>query len=639
MTTSNAMTVFDSDADAGSEPISIANGHTLFNGDVVADCTLTVLCQREQEDGTHVMDVEIRRHDGGIYVAPIDGTMLEDEKKLNAMGSAVARANFFFRSKTGSLAALKTYLHAQPGNDQVVIDLSRAGWNSRYCCWFGDLGLVDANGNWHAWTSSGVRAACRDIKTSSYRMKTFNLRKEPFGPDLPVIDRPAYTMGSAYELKPKGLFKTTDGLPVAVSETETTEDEQMDAALARARTHMQQVMALWSANTGNFAGAIGIGYATAAAVRHHAETTERLFPHLYITGRTQFGKDTLARILALATGMNANSVTSGGKGTTEKSVRNRLESVGNLPLWLNELRADTSDYLKSLIRTSSDYQSNSITDPKKRNTFFTANRPMMLVGEVLIGNDAEHSRYVVLRLNKRPTDKTILRQLEASAQRCSSHWSQFLCDHNRASWQIVLAAEKLRPEFLARGCDSRRARGWSLVAAGIAYWYSPDCHIAPAECIPEEIMEELFARAAEAMQYAVDDGVNAEFWSIAQSVRASGDLPNTAAARWARAYVDSETRRIYVGIWTAHLMRAVAKAALKDCPARGLVLNELRADPGFLGTRNVRCGGEQRACYVYDLETCNLPQWVLDASKEFYSKDGDTVLPDMPATPSVEEPY
>jgi hypothetical protein len=631
MTTSELAVV---DAEAEPQPITVVNNHTLYNGDVVADCAFTVMCQREQADGTHVMDVEIRRHDGMTYTASIDGVMLEDEKKLNAMGSSVARANFFFRAKNGSLAALKQYLHAQPGNEHVVIDVAQAGWNNRYCCWFGEMGMVDANGKWYPWTSTGVRAPCRDRATSSYRMKTFNLRRDPFGPDIPVIDRPGHIMGSVYELKPKGLFRTEAGTqPVAVSDSEPTIDEALDEALAKARTHIQQVIALWSENIGNFGGAIGIGYMTAASIRHHAESYERLFPHLYITGRTQFGKDTLARILALTTGMNINSVTSGGRGTTEKSVRNKLASVGNTPLWLNELRSDTSDYLKSLIRTSSDFQSNTITDIKQRNVVFQANRPMMLVGEVLIGNDAEHSRYVVLRINTRPTNKSVLRQLEASASRCSSHWSQFLCDHNRAAWQIALAAEKLRPEFMARGCDSRRARGWSLTAAGIAYWFSPDCHIAPAECIPEQIMEELFARAAEAMQYAVDDGVNAEFWSICQSVRASGDLSNSASSRWARSYVDPESRRVNVAIWTAHIIRSISKASPKEMPARGLILNELRADPGFLGTRNVRCGGEQRACYVYDKQTCNLPQWVLDSADEHYAKD------DVVMSPAADEPY
>lgn len=621
---------------ADTPAIVMQNGHTLFNGEVVADCEIHVLCQREQADGNHLMEVEIRRHDGMNYVAAFDGRTLEDEKALNAIGSAVARANWFFRGKNGSLSALKHALHAQPGNDHIVVDVGQAGWNSNYCCWFGDGGMVDALGNYHPWTSAGVRASCRDAAKASYRMRTFMLRRDQFGADIPLLERPTLGLGGTYELKRGKLNRlASDGSKVEVVDTEPVPCPTTDEALGKARLHMQAVMSLWFKNLGHHAGAAALGYATAAAVRHHAELSERLFPHLYITGRTQFGKDTMARVLALTCGMNVNSVTSGGRGTTEKSIRNRLARVGNTPLWINELRSENSEYLLSLIRTSSDYQSNTITDTKQRDVMFTAHRPMMLVGEVIIGKDAEHSRYVVLRLNKPAADKHVLRQLENLAGLSGKHWSQFLCDHNRAAWQIMLAAEKLKDEFRARGCDSRRARGWSLVAAGIAYWYDENCHIDPLSCIPEEILQELYVRASDAMVFSSEEGTNAEFWSLCQSIRATGDLSNSGSARWVRVVVDRDNGRTFIGVWLPHLMRTVNKQAPKECPPKGLVMNELRADPGYIGMKNVRLGGEVRGCLAFDTAITQLPDWVITAAREVNATDDNVIEPSEPSAPSA----
>lgn len=597
-------------------------GYTLFNGDIVADCELHVVAQREQQDGTHLMEVEIRRHDGAQYLCLIDGKTLEDERALNAMGSSIARANWFFRAKTGSLGALKQALHAQPGNDHVVADIAQAGWNAQYSCWFGDVGMIDALGHYHAWSATGVRATCRDPLRASYRLRTFVLRRDQFGADIPIIDRPMATMNGTYELARGKLRRfNSDGTKVDVEPTQPVSCPMTDEALAKARLHMQAVMSLWSKNLGHHAGAIALGYMTAAACRHHAELSERLFPHLYVTGRTQYGKDTLARILAMTTGMNVNSVTSGGRGTTEKSIRNKLAAIGNTPLWLNELRADNSDQLLTLIRTSSDYQSNTITDPRQRVITFTANRPMMLVGEIVIGKDAEQSRYVVLRLNKPALDKGVLRQLDAMAGLAGKHWSQYLCDHNRAAWQIMLAAERLKDEFRARGCDSRRARGWSLAAAGIAYWYDADCHLDPLNSIPPEILQELYTRASDAMVFSSDDGVGSEWWSLLQSIRAGGELSNSGSARWVRIMPDPSTKEPLIAVWVPHLMRTASRMAPRDVPNKGLVGNELRADPGFVGNRNVRMGGEIRCCMVFDAQMTQMPAWVVACANEINTED------------------
>lgn len=592
-------------------------GFTLYNGDVVADCELHVVAQREQADGTHLMEVEIRRHDGAQYMCLLDGKTLEDERALNAIGSSVARANWFFKQKTGSLGALKQTLHAQPGNDHVVADIQQAGWNHTYSCWFGDGGMIDAMGNYHSWTSSGVRASCRDATKASYRMKTFILRRDVFGADIPMLEKPLATIGGTYELA-RGKLKRMEpnGSKTEIQVTEPVPCPYTDEALAKARLHQQALMALWFKNLGHHAGAIALGYATAAAVRHHAEQSERLFPHLYITGRTQFGKDTLARILALAAGMSVNSVTSGGRGTTEKSIRNKLSAIGNVPLWLNELRSDNSEQLLTLIRTSSDYQSNTITDVKQRVITFTAHRPMMLVGEVVIGKDAEQSRYVMLRLNKPASDKHVLRQLETMAGASGRHWTQFLCDHNRAAWQIMLAAERLKDEFRARGCDSRRARGWSLAAAGVAYWYDENCHLDPVSSIPPEILQELYTRASDAMVYSSEEGVAAEFWSLMQSIRASGDLSNVLSARWTRKLNDVMTGEPIIAVWVPHLMRTANRIAPRETPNKGLVANELRADPGYIGQKVVRMGGETRLCTIFDASMTQLPAWVITCAEE-----------------------
>ena len=602
---------------ANQSGITAENGCLMFKGRMLADATITMVACHELADGTHTLEVAIKRADhNGEHTCMITGEMLEDQKKINAMGTSVARCAFSFQTRDGSLSALKQYLQAQPGNNNIVVDVGLAGWNDRYGCWFGESGVIDSRGEFHAWRAGGIVCDTRVVRPYRHVPKHFNIRKDRFGTDIPAIEQPNGTGRVAHELKNGQLFLTLAAtMPVLVEPTAVAADPSIDEHMAKARSELQTLLALWHRNTGNYAGAIALGYMASCAVRHHLVSDERNFPHLYISGRWGHGKDTMAEITALATGIPPNNVISAGKSTTEKLIRNKLAMVGNMPLWVNELRAENTDTLLTQIRTSYDLQGNGITNIKQEQVLFPVHRPFMLVGEVQVGRDAEFSRYVSINLKKPPAEKGVLQSLRIQAGAFSKHWTTFLRDHNRAAWQIQLAVEKLKVVFADNGADSRRARGWAIAAAGLAYLFDADCHLDPRASIPQAIFAEILERAADSMAAASEDGVGTQFWTVMQSLKAMGELSNSGAARWAKTLhqsTDKGTEK--VAIWTGHLFRLLLKH--DRGMTKGLIINELKADPGFHAISNAKIGGEDRSCFIFRLDRTRLPGWVIAAARQ-----------------------
>lgn len=628
---------------AGVEPadtsgITVENGCLCFKGRVVADAKIETVSCHEQGDGTHLMAIRITRADGGgMYTSMLAGDVLENQQKVNALGTMVARAAFSFSSRDGSLAALKLFLQSQPGNHNVIVDVNVAGWNERYNCFFGENGVIDAYGEFHPWRNGSVTAATRDGRKTSPGKHTFSMRKEKFGTDLPLVEPPKGRGQAAYFLA-GDVLKTNNGveMPRPMSLGDLAPDHALDVDMVAARAHVMDTIALWKRNTGDYAGAGAIGYMASCNVRHFLTSSERNFPHLYITGRWSHGKDTLAEVLALATGMPTNNVISAGKSTTEKLIRNKLAMVGNMPLWVNELRNENADTLLTQIRTSYDLQGNGVTNIKQEQVLFPVHRPFLLVGEVQVGRDAEASRYVSISLQRPPADKAVLPSLKRAASAMASHWSTFMRDHNRGAWQIAQCVEKLKPIFLENGCDSRRARGWAIAAAGLAYLLDPDCHLDPRASIPPEMFSDVLHRAAESMIAAAEEGVGGQFWNLMQSLKAVGELSNSGSSRWAKSVHQTKDRGTEkIAIWTPHLFRLLAKS--DRGMNKGLVINELKSDPGYDGMTNVRMANESRNCFMLRAASCRLPEWVLAAARQV-DTDGNDESCDEQEMPTAAVP-
>jgi len=601
---------------------------------MVADATITNTCVHELADGTHSIELLITRADGGgEYVVTITGSDLEDQKRINSLGTSVARCSFNFASKDGSLAALKAHLQAQPGNSNIVVDVALTGFHERYNCWFGDGGVIDARGCFYGWKAAGVSCATRTMGSKRYTKKLFSIKRDRFGTDMPALEMPTTFESPSHELKGDDLFFTSGAaMPRKVEPTDIAIDPAFDPAMEKLRDDVRSLLAIWKRNTGDNAGAICMGYMAACAVRHVLIQKERNFPHLYISGRWSYGKDTMADILAVATGMPSNNVISAGKTTTEKLMRNKLAQVGNMPLWVNELRAENADTLLTQIRTSYDIQGAGVTNIKQEQVLFQVNRPFLLVGEVQVGRDAEYSRYVSLVISRPPVDRTLLRAIKVEAARVGRGWTSVLQDHNRAGWQIAQCVEQLRPIFIEIGCDSRRARGWALAGAGLAYLLNPDCHLGAVATLemPDSnggtILDELKKRASDAMNTAEEEGMGSRFWEMAQSMRAVGELSNAGSGRWAKY----AWRTDQIAIWTGHLVLLLAQRDKTMNDKRGLIYNELKSDPGYIGKRTIRCGGELRKCAIFDGKSSRIPGWVRALAKEAHAVD-DAVVDDTPA--------
>lgn len=599
-------------------PLNIDGNRTWFDGDVLIDGTVAVDNVLQRDDGSFCLSVTVRRplSDDTVDVFPglvMEHGILENHRHLNTWFGQNSNTRASFKDKSPALQAFKLWMFAQPRAEARVQDISVMGYNERLDTFFGMDTFVDRTGvgKWMdpystAYTSKGALNVRRGTRTM--RM-------------APIFD--------AVEPPPE---RPREAWAVAA----------------------QRMLAAWHDNLGVHMGALAFGWMHAAVWRHALVKKERNFPHLYLTGRFQTGKDTMAAALNRAFGVSPHAVTNAGKTTTEKWVRNALGDIGNWPLWLNELR-NTPDFLPlcSVIRTAYDLQGSAVLNKHQIEVEFPNRRPLLLVGESLLGGDAEHSRYLILPLRPPKLPGAIVR-VETAASECAGLLPHIL--HDRAiGKEMQDCYDHFLPIFRETGCDPRRGRSFALAMAGLCHVFAPDptAYTSPLEVVPAEIL--LYARkiAVENMEVSVNGGVLERFSTMVDVGMLSGDLHDKDGDRisFVRKIIPKPRKdgprantvpsRHEWAIWHGGLYEAMARKT-RNLPEMNILVNELEAIPGFLGRRKVRWGlkDEVKTCLVYAWNA-ELPSWV-EATSTPIDEDGRTVVIDddrigSPADPRVKD--
>lgn len=557
---------------------------------VLGDGIITVTHVNVSELLLHTFAVEIRRNGSAdVYRGQISMDLLESDAKFNAAVGGAACTEWRCRNKDGSTAAMKSHLHSQEGAKRVVHDILSLGWVERFGIYAGKDGLVDGTGKWTRWEYPHVTVMCGDGVIRSMR-KTENPSKG--APEIAKME---------------------------------------DLSIGAWRDRAKKVVEVWHDNLGSYAGAVGLGYMLTAMTRQHYIGKDRTFPHLYLHGKTQCGKDTFARILHRCVGVTSEGVLSAGRGTTEKAIRNALGDVGGWPLWLNELRQGKEfEHLLTPIRTSFDMQGSSVLTRDQRSLNFPARRSMILVGEAILGANAEINRYVLVQI-KPPKAAVRLRALEQCADDLCAALPAFLANHAEIGREVQACYEKWYAR-LSITCDYRRARGYALVGAMLSWIYCDNDEFRredPVMCIQSEIRDFLLDCSNGAMEKSEELSTANDFNGKAELARSRGDLVQVdlEGKRTQMIFV----RRIAVhgkgwrvGVWLKGAYDAVERTARNLSPYT-LVLNDFTALAGFTGASKARFGEAVRSVLLYEEEN-GLPHWLTTHREGFNEEQADVLL-------------
>lgn len=583
--------------------VYVADGRMCLGDVVIVDGELAVNAVQRTPKGTTIR-FWVKRRDGEIIQADMRPGIMERSEPWNEWLGSVAGINGRIDKK--SRQALKDYIYAQMDMTPTALLVSNVGYVEAWDVLAFANGWVDAAGIVHR-VVDGTRAAELLVGgpgNGKGQRKTLYLRAADFGADVPSLPAVLDPALMDPRLAPAGTLPEYEG--------------ERGRAMANARRVIQQFLDAARINYGNHAMAMGLGYMMAHAVSPVIYKAFDRFPHLYVTGPYQTGKDTLARYLFRATLANDKAVLKSGSGTTPKLVRNSLGHSSLHPLWLNELRGNPDEqWLDSFIRASYDRQGSATTNIEQERVDFPVRRSMLLTGEAVAGSGAEFSRYVELHL--KPVENPAASEtLDAMMPAVKGAWAALMADFHRAAPSILEGVRAARAGLMGAGLDERRAYGWACVLAGLAWFYRPAV-VDPKDVVPEQMWREAMTRAAFAMTRSKDGGAFARFWEAAAIAKRKDFLSQSTHDRW--CWLMGPDNAI-MALATRKLITRTEDATRVKMPDASLVQNELVRLPCFLRQEVVDAPSDklrQRITVMqFDLRHPDIeesfPGWVLDAA-------------------------
>ena len=552
--------------DAGKTVVS-ANGKTR----VLIDCAINVICIYEQA-GVHNMAVEITRN-GHKFRARLDAATMEDKKKWNAWASCIAMADWDL--STFDRRKLKTYLLHQTGAERVIHLVDTAGILS-------DHGIILCAGHSIDSTGGFIKPDDRGI---------FRLRCK----DNVVRD---------FELPENA----TASVP-RIDDVSPSDDE--------ARRSLRGFMGSLQTYLAHHGGSVALGWVAANAVRDELMAHRDAFPHLYLCGRHQAGKNVLGRVLYHVAGMG--HVGCIDATSSKVAIRNRLAELAGFPLWVNELDGtESSMRMLGQIRAAFDGQAQEVgVRDKTANRMFQVKRGFILSGQHIIGSDAEMSRYCIIRLDARRRNDAALAEVHAEQKNAAAAFARLLGNRVRMANMIVTFAQQFYEVLstLPTHIDNRQAWCWSCCLAGLRYLWSaegPDTNA--LEALPEGAMEDVLARALDAQLTRRSEGAIGQFWSIVESLDAQGRLNNSGSQKWVAPHTSNG--KTYTALWVAHLYQVVISMAPRAgfqqiCPRVDSLMTEFQEEAGFVAAgKQVKLENAPRQCAIFEQDSKCIPEWV-----------------------------
>lgn len=570
--------------------LTIADGRIITTSDapqVVVDGTIDVASVTRTERGL-IIRCRIRRAwDGEVAIADLIPKTMEFAQHWNEWLGQKAGVNGRITPQTRQL--LKDYIFEQAEALPECIGVERTGYLNDLDVLAFENGWIGADGVSHVATA-GVPANVR-IGGPRGPATRFLVNMQSPSPDAPQMGFPLDTA-------------------MTVPRAEDTKNART-AAQFDARGVIRSMLDLAHKNYGNQVVRVALGYMFAHAVSPYLFKHHHRFPHLYITGPYQTGKDWLARIAWTVAGGKEGAATSAGGGSTPKGIRNRLAASSLLPLHVNELRGlKDEEYLAKFVRAGYDRQGSTITNVDQQDVSWPVNRSFMLVGERVVGGGAELSRYVTVETSEvaRPDlgDKVM-----ALAKQARSAWTTLLCDWHLSAPRIDAMIAQARVMLAGCGLDDRRAFGWACVIAAAA-WIEEPTEESPAQTLGEAFMNECIKRALASSSAADESSITGGFWDsmalLVQQSRVSG----SGNMRFIRMTSPAE-----LALDVARISGYLKDMARTSDESIALVKNELRRVSAYLGTgrSHVQMGGAPRNCYLFNARdgsiTKAIPDWAL----------------------------
>lgn len=556
----------------GDVPVSEIDGCTVCNRGVILEGVLALRCVLRDGDSTRYR-MQVRRMDGTVDVADMKPEVMESAQLWN--GWLADKANVNGRINKHTRQALKDHVFSSVKNAPQTTVLRHAGWNAKTSTMVFANGFIDARGC--------IRRSVDEF--SGLEVEVAGGARQDM-----VLDT--------------GANREAPRLPAVLPAEWAAEPVPAPARDEAAKT-MEAFLQVGFENYGNHALSIAMGYMVAHVASDALHAEWHRFPHLYVTGPYQTGKDTLARLAMTALMGNPHGALK-GSGNTPKEIRNALGRSSFHPLWVNELRGGLDEkYLEGFIRAGYDRQSSATTNIRQERVEFPVLRSFLLVGETVMGGGAELSRYVevVTRPAAKPEMLYVVEEMLPMVQQAVL---ALLSDFQQFRAAILDRVKDARAVLLGEGMDERRAYGWAVVCAGMSAMLRT---VDGWSSLPQSFQLEVLRRAKTSMSRSDDAGVLARAWDWVMPVRES---ITGNAQRW----IWVQNSHLYIS--PSRLFAVAGQHARSAPPNIDLLRNEFARSPAYVNwvqaTPNKASG--RTPAFQFDLTHPDIdnvfPEWVLE---------------------------
>ena len=330
-----------------------------------------------------------------------------------------------------------------------------------------------------------------------------------------------------------------------------------------------------------------LGWASAVAFMEEVFAAYRSFPFLFITGRWQSGKSTVAEWIQALFGIEqaAKSISQ----TTPVAIQRSLAYYSCLPVYLDEYR-NTKDilYKNGFLRNVYNRQGagkgtqemHGLREAKVRGT-------LIIAGEETPKDGGLMSRCICVFISRAKRVVNHLAWFNAHRTRLSGHFYGLLTRKPALARVFAEALEAWRAHFTSQGIDDRMAINYATVVAGYVATYGAD-DLAFADWLAGE------TKAVQA-EYGEEQAV-AIFLDDLLALR-TRELIDDRYWRVADGRVHLYFHGLHQ-VWSEQFRKSRGEEAFKEASIRAY----LREEPGFVAV-NVphRIRGGLVKCIVFDL--------------------------------------
>lgn len=545
---------------------------------IMVPCVIETLSCRER-DGSRIWEIRIRRKGLPDVVADMHAETMEKTHLLNAWASGKA-GGMSWDLDDFSRVRVKELILNSKGAKEVVREIMAGGYLRDYGVIVGHNAGIDSDGKYVPADKDGsLPLMCKDGGVSRFKLADKGA--------APVLVKP-------------------------------------EKDLNQARLDLAAYLEASAKNFGCFLPHITVGFFVAHAFRDDVYAPRRCFPHLYLFGRRQGGKDfAMGRAASLAGVGHISGSTIAG--STVKGLRSSLTSFAGWPFWVNDVRSDRKNApeLSDMVRTAFDGQGSVVATREGSTKDYTPRRAMAFTSEEIFGGDAERMRYVACYVDEKVQVRKLAPRADALMAKAQAAFVRLL-QHRELGKHMAVWAQEYSVMLMEKfGSNERQAWCWGVALAGIRAATVSDS-VSCEKAIPAEMFKEVGDRMAYIANSLHDENKLRLFMAAARHLHDDQKLHNRAETPLCRPI---KPRGSNAPAWALNFRflynEVLARRGGDRLPSLDSLLIQLRSMDDVIDTSYVaKLAGKAARCVIVKEDSSLIDEW-LRVGADFFAENVD----------------